>query len=227
MIKKLIIAVVFLTSPAFAFAQNPATDLFLSFGQGTDASNTSETATTADGIGTAFLFARNGFDFDALDVEVFSTDSSVASITGGTIANTTFTSPPLGTFSRFNQETTVEILDDGSLRLFGVPISNGTNTIGVSSAASTIDPDFDEDADAFLLGVINFDILSEGTVDFSVRSGTNGILIINQGTVDTVLRDSDFSTSSAGLIVVQAVPEPSATALLVIGMAGMLVRRKR
>ena len=67
------------------FAQGP--DLFLTFGQGVDVSNTTDTVSTSELSGTAFLYSRNGFDFDALDILVDSSDLSILQLTGGSIFN--------------------------------------------------------------------------------------------------------------------------------------------
>ena len=70
-----------------------AQDVFVSFGTGMDVGNTSATVDVADGSGTGFVFVRNGFNFDGFEVDLVSSDNSVAQITSGTINNASFTAP--------------------------------------------------------------------------------------------------------------------------------------
>ena len=70
-----------------------AQDVFVTFGQGLDVGNTSTTADVADGSGTGFVFVRNGFNFDGVEVDLVSSDNSVAQITSGAINNASFAPP--------------------------------------------------------------------------------------------------------------------------------------
>ena len=73
--------------------------LFVTFGQGVNVGNTSATFNGA-GSGTGFIFVRNGFDFDAFQVDLTSSNNAVAQITSATVLNSTFTFLPYS--YRFN-----------------------------------------------------------------------------------------------------------------------------
>ena len=185
-----------------------AQDLFLNFGDGTTSSQD-----ISEGSGTVGIYARNGFDFSAAEFSFTSSDTSVASFTGGTGLN-----PAVGPFGdRFDVDPTVETTSaDGSTGRF---IGVGILGLGVSSAFAAFDPTFDADLDAFLLGTVDFDLAGVGEVEFDLVPSGNGVLS------GGVLVDPAFG--GASLTVTTAVPEPSSAILLALGFAGFAARRRR
>lgn len=185
------------------FAQGP--DLFLTFGQGVDVSNTTSTASTGDLSGTAFLFSRNGFDFDSLDILIDSSDTNVLELTGGEVVNSVITDPsPLPLLRFSDQDVSFEFVrnedgepvdEDGNLVFDedGVLIGEAalTDTLsafaisrispfdnGVRSARSGDDEDFDADADAFLIAEIQYNIVGEGTANLDLSFGPAGNILL-------------------------------------------------
>ena len=185
-----------------------AQDLFLNFGDGT-----TSTQELSEGSGTVGIYARNGFDFSAAEFSFTSSDTSVASFTGGTGLN-----PAVGPFGdRFDVDPTVETTSaDGSTGRF---IGVGILGLGVSSAFADFDPTFDAGLDAFLLGTVEFDIVGLGEVDFGLEASGNGILA-GGALVDPVFGGPVTLTFGA-------VPEPSSAILLALGFAGFAARRRR
>jgi hypothetical protein len=96
MLKKFVFAaaLVVASSPAFVSAQ----DFFFSFDENS-AVSTSEVTPDATS-GTVFLFGGADFDFNQLDLNFTSSDSSVAAITGGVVFNPG--SPDSGTAATAN-----------------------------------------------------------------------------------------------------------------------------
>ena len=188
-----------------------AQDLFLNFGDGTTSSQD-----ISEGSGTVGIYARNGFDFSAAEFTFTSSDTSVASFTGGTGENPGI--GPGGSFGvRFDVDPTVETTSaDGSTGRF---IGVGILGLGVNSGFAAFDPTFDAELDAFLLGTVDFDLAGVGEVQFGLEPSGNGVLS------GGVLVDPAFA--GASLTVTTAVPEPSSAILLALGFAGFAARRRR
>ena len=154
---------------------------------------------------------RNGFNFDAVEIDLVSSDNSVATITSGAINNASF-SPPftatvfnnaavdrnangvLDTFIDGDGNTVVETGDINSIP--GVVDASGLITFqaqsinqqGVESGFAAFNTAFDADADAFLLATFDFDIVGAGdatfglqTTDSDVFAGPTGFLTIPEG----------------------------------------------
>ena len=222
----------FFASPKWVVAQ----DLFLSFGQGADVSLTNETQLLSDNSGSAFLYARNGFDVLALDLVVSSSDDGVLELTSGTLLNSN-----VGSGATRFLSAGASLVTDGTLELLAISVGDvplfPNASLGVRSALSGTDEGFDPVANAFLLGEINYNIVGEGVASLEISIGSNGLLVpetpgpivINPGgDLPGVLAvEEDVALGAATLTVVTAVPEPSAVGLLAFGFVGILVRRKR
>ena len=211
------------------FAQAP--DVFVTFGNNfaftpdNEAAFQSGTVATSDGIGagstaltvsdgttsgTGFVFVRNGFNFDSVEVDLVSSDNSVATITSGAINNASF-SPPfqatifnnpvdlnsngvLDSFIDGFGNTVVETGDINSIP--GVVDASGLITFravsinqqGVESGFAPFNTAFDIDADAFLLATFDFDIVGAGDATFALQAtddetfaGPTGFLTVPEG----------------------------------------------
>ena len=80
-------------------------------------------------------------------------------------------------------------------------------------------PDLRPGANGVLLARVDFDVVGSGTANFSFIPGDLGVVVEGIG-----FFDPDFATGS---ITVEAVPEPSSAALLILGAAAMVARRRR
>lgn len=231
MILRLLIAIVALSiSSASASAQS--VELFWSFGQGADVSNIA-TVNVNDGTGTAFVFARleDGFEVEGFDLDFTNSDNSVIRITSGEVLNPLLTVevPNVGPIDLGRRFNTVDgqpldiipatLNGDGTGTLFGVAIMEA---VGVDSMLELVDPFFDTDVDAFLLARVEYEILAAGQVELSLSQGENPFIDLRPvGEPDVVLTP----TFQSGFLTV--VPEPSSAGLLVLGLAGIVARRRR
>ena len=193
------------------FAQAP--DVFVTFGNNfaftpdNEAAFQSGTVATSDGIGagstalavsdgttsgTGFVFVRNGFNFNSVQVDLVSSNNSVATITSGAINNAPFTAPFQGTIFKnvVDQETgdissLPSVVDASGLITFNAA---SINQQGVESGLAAFNTAFDIDADAFLLATFNFDIVGDGeatfalqTTDSDIFAGPTGFLVTPDG----------------------------------------------
>jgi hypothetical protein len=107
----------------------------------------------------------------------------------------------------------------GSARFLGIAV----NENGINPDFSQIDPDFDDDADAFLLARINYTIVGEGTTDITLSETDRGFF--SNDSPDELLA---VSLGSGSLTVTASViPEPSSLGILALAMVGLLARRNR
>ncbi len=208
----LVAAAILISSPTFVFSQDisflfggglpqagggPATSTFVSDGQASS--------------GSVNIYSNLGFDFDAGDLNFFSSNTSVASITGGETFNL---SAAIGArFDRF--DLTVEA-DGSEGNLFSVSILN----FGIDQALVQFDPYFDSTVGlngSFLLARVDFDIVGTGTAEFSFGLGELGFIEL----------PANALTPTFGTATLEVIPEPSSAIVLMVGCVAVVARRKR
>ena len=211
----LVAAAIALACPASVFAQ----DINFLFGgnvaeaggngPGSNALTVTDPSVTS---GSVNIFAAPGFDFDAADLDFFSSDTSVAQITGGEAFNPTVAGIPR--FGGGDPTLTVDA-GGGSGNLFAVQVIAG---FGFDTVLSEFDPLFDA-VDGFLVARVDFDILAQGTTEFSFGLGDKGFFEVPGNP-----RNPTFGSAT---LVVNTVPEPSSAIWLIFGSVAMIARRKR
>ena len=230
MLKRFLFSVAMLSVCATsAFAQ----DVFIAFEQGAaigvdGARNTDGTIDAADAPGTAFVFVNSTRGIGALDFDITVADDSVVSITGVNILNSGQQlpgTPEGGLGVRFDvnpdtgeQESVTEFTST-SARLFATSIRGTSN--GINTGFFTLDSDADVAGSAFLLGTVDFDLVSNGVADFEI-SGTSA---------DNAFTSFDATFQGGSVTVTgvsgNAVPEPSTMGILALGLVGFVARRRR
>jgi len=209
----LIAAALVIASPALVFSQ----DIFLSF----DAAGNAPTTSGAVGsTGTVNIFSDQPFAFDALDLDITSSDPSVLLLTGGTAINRDFNNPFLSGNSFDSAALTVDA-SGASAKLFNVTVlENGVDpqTTPVSNAFVAGAGSGDG---ALFLAEINYEIAGSGSSDLTLSLGPQGAITLPA----VVLNPTFGSATLTGEGV--AVPEPSSATLLVLGAVGMVARRRR
>jgi len=216
MIKKVLIAAALMAaSPALVSAQ----DIFLSF---SDTAVVSTSNLTEGDSGTAYIFSAPDFGFDAIDLNFASSDLSVLSLTGGQGFNPTFGA--VGGLRFDSSDVSIDALT-GDGNLFAVNVSeNGVNP----ALGPLFDPGFVAGV-GVLLAEIDFDVVGGGSASVGFSLGEQGALLLPD-----IELDPDFGVAPATLTAEAAevgegedIPEPSSLALLLMGAAGLVARRKR
>ena len=225
--KVLFAAAIALICPTFVFAQ----DISFLFGGGQNLVDPAQAppglnvspasssqflpASSVGTSGSVNIFSVSGFDFDAADIDFFSSDTSVAQITGGTVFNPSFN--VIGD-ARFESDGIAVTADPGggSGNLSAVNVLN--NGVG-SSAIEIFDPLFDS-VDGNLLATIDFDIVGTGTTEFSFEADGGESVF---GLPDILI----FVSFGNATLVVEDVPEPSSAIVLILGSVAVFARRKR
>ena len=219
MLKRILLAVVVLSlCSTGAYAQ----DVFVTFGQGINAGvdgarNGTTTADVADGTGTAFVYSNLNFDFTAFDLDFSTSDDSVIQFSNAVVFN------PMRQFGnnvRWNHPITNTVDATGtSGQLFAVAVDRANGIDGSCSPIET-EEGFDTGAAAFRIAQIDYNLVGAGDADITLTLGDRGF---NPTSLNPTLGN--------GLITVTgdtaAVPEPSSAAVLALGFAGFLVRRRR
>ena len=220
MFKKALVAVtVALACPTFVLAQNnidflfggspDSTGAFLSEAGAPNPASNAQTVDISTTSGSVNIYvAPDSFGILAADINFFSSDTSVAQITGGTAFN-----PTTIIGERFDSSVLTVDGSGASGNLFSVAVL----ATGINPNLGQFDPQFN-DVDGFLLARVDYNIVGAGTTEFSFDLGPQGIFATPLGiTIDTVF-------NSATLTVV---PEPSSALLLILSSVAMVARRRR
>ena len=215
--KVLVAAAIALACPAFVFAQDInflfGGNIAEAGGNGPGASDLLVDDSTVTS-GSVNIFAAPGFDFDAADLNFFSSDTSVATITGGQAFNPTNAINQI----RFDGDPAFTTEADGSGgNLFAVRVLGS----GVDTVLSQFDPLFDA-TDGALVARIDFDIIGEGTTEFTLGIGDSGFFELPATPLTPTFGSATLTVDTGA-----AVPEPSSAILLILGSVAMVARRKR
>ena len=180
------------------------------------AGGTPATSTLVNSVGASGsvnIYSSSGLDFDFADINFFSSDTSVAQITGGEAFNPTFN---LVGSDRFNSAT---ISTDPSGASGNLLLVNASMN-GVSQIIESFDPLFDSTVGpggSSLLARVDFDIVGAGTSEFSLGLDDTGVVELPDIELFPTFGNATIST----------VPEPSSAIVLMMGFVGMVARRKR
>ena len=214
----LIAAALVIASPALVFSQ----DVFWSFDSASaNAEGTGEVGDT----GTAFIFSDGLFGFDALDLNITSSDSSVLLLTGGETTNPTFNAVG-GT--RFDSSVlTIDPLATG-VNDNGNPFAVNVAQNGVNPALGPLfDPDFNANVGAngaILLASVDYSVAGAGEATLGFSLGAQGALQLPDIILAPAFGLGTFTGTGGGDPII---PEPSSAVLLVLGSVGLIARRKR
>ena len=227
MFKRVLIAAAFVIAscPTFVSAQ----DFFFSFDEfSRQSSITIDPATTS--TGQVFLFSDANLAFDQIDLDFTNNNPSVVAFTGATTTNTDgqFTALSVEAPNNLGAVPVSQVTaTDG--RLFGLTSGIaqilGIN-VGIAPANAATDSDFRAGANGFLLAQVDFDVVASGTANFDFILGSLGIIDVDVIGGGEVQVDPDF-TGSTATVTVAAIPEPSSAALLILGAAGIVAKRRR
>ena len=201
----------------FAFTPDGVPGFDSGAGAAADGIGAGSTALTVpDGTtsGTGFIFVPSGFNFDGFQVDLTSSDTSVAQITSGFVVNapnlgnsdTRFNNPadingngfvgdlvpqdddedgnPVPDVQEVGTITEIPALIDAS----GIATFQALNVdqAGFPSAfAAPGDAAFDVDADAFLLATFDFDIVGDGEATFALQLTDSDTFAGPTGFLDT------------------------------------------
>ena len=220
----MIAAAILISCPALVFSQ----DIFFLFGGslpeagGGPATNSLFFDDTVSS-GSVNIYTRSGFNFDAADLNFFSSDASVAQITGGEVFN------PMVSFGgiggdvggffgpRFDSAVITAGAGGASANLFAVSV------LGINGATIFLPPGnpfFDSTIGPFgstLLARLDYDIVGTGTAEFSFGLGAQGVLALPATVLDPTFGNATLTS----------VPEPSSSIALMVGCVAMIARRKK
>ena len=202
------------SSPAFVSAQ----DFFFSFDEFSRAPTTTVGSNTA--TGSVFIFRDENLDVSQLDLDFTNDNSSVVSFTGGVVFNDDSPNSGLAASAPGGGYFTSFMLLDPTGATPRVTPTDG-RLFATSFLPIPLPPNSDlrPGANGVLLARVDFDVVGSGTANFSFIPGDLGVVVEGIG-----FFDPDFATGS---ITVEAVPEPSSAALLILGAAAMVARRRR
>lgn len=167
MLKNLLIAVaILIAAPAYVSAQ----DIFWSF------SPTAATSTSNFEVGdtaSAYIFSDGPFGFDALEINLTTSNSNVLQFTGGEGFNPTFTGM---SSTRFSTATVSIDSETNSGNFFATNIGqNGVNP----NLSPFFDPGFNFGVGpngAVLLARVDFNIIGDGEANLEITLGTSGAI---------------------------------------------------
>ena len=199
-----------------------AQDLFISFDRASNATTTNGDVGTS---GSFFILSDQPFAFDALDLDIATSDSSVLLLTGGTAFNGFYVGNPI--VSRAFNAASLTLSPDSSgnvngdeARLF---LANITE-FGIIPVAAEFHTEFEAGPGsgngAIVLAEVNYDIVGSGAADLTLSLGAQGALSLPDQVLNPTL-------GSAFLVGVAAIPEPSTATLLVLSAVGMVAGRRR
>lgn len=203
-------AAILISCPAFVFSQ----DISFLFGGGLpEAGGGIAQSTLTDLVnvnsGSVNIYSAAGFNFDAIDLDFFSSDASVAQITGGEAFN-----PTTIVGDRFDISRLTVAADGASGNLFSVRVL-GAPLPGFLTGEN--DPLFDPLVGALFLARVDYDIVGPGEVEFSFGLGDQGIVELPNISLSPTFGNATLTV----------VPEPSSAIMLIMGCAAMAARRKR
>ena len=142
-------------------------------------------------VGSVNVYSRSGFDFDAADIDFFSSDPSVVLFTDVEIFNPTF---DIVGGTRFDSPSAFTTADGDSGNLFMIAIlENGIN----QELGEVFDPLFDPSVGpegSFLIARVDYAVVGIGVSEFSLSLGGQGILELPGNELFPLFGNATFSS---------------------------------
>lgn len=125
--------------------------------------------------------------------------------------------------TRLNDEGigAVPVTPDFIDELAGFTVTGGGILEANNGSGVFTDAGFTASNDGFEFGLVNFNVIGEGTTDITATGGDG--LIVNAG----VEVDAVFTTATINVGGGNDIPEPTTAGLLALGLGGLVARRRR
>lgn len=226
--KKIFVAAMLACLMVFSQAVN-ADDIYISFsdmGEGPALSNTTNSDLAIGDLSSFFIYVDDTINISTgAFLDIFSDDQNVAALRGAEVFNPGIFVGAVQTNTRW-QDTAVdpgELVNDGFIdELRGFSVSEGTGILTSQVTGSTfVDAGHDPTSSAFLFARVDFEIVGEGTANFTLGIG-DGLIVDGANELDPKF--------GAGQVIVEpgnVVPEPTTASLLALGLCGIIARRRR
>lgn len=215
-----------------AIASAGVSDIFVSFsgfGDGGAATNTMNVNLAEGDSGTAYIWINDTFSLDTgAFLDITNTDTSVIQFTDATVFNPDIEVAGVDINNRWQSVTNDDPADPnlnltaGFIdELFGFSVNEGTGILPTQTSSDAVsDALHDPSSNAFLFASIDFQVVGEGSADIFLLGG-DGLIVNNNVELNPVFGAANVLVKPAGI------PEPASATILMLGMVGMVARRRR